>query len=160
MRVTAFSVNHGPVQPAVGYRFDYKGRSAVISGDTAACPALVANAKGADLLVHEGLQPALVKLMTAALVAQHQAGTAQITRDILTYHTSPEVAAQEAQAAGVKHLLFTHILPPLPMREAYPAFLGRARQLFGGPITVGEDGMVFSLPAGSKEIGFERLPVE
>jgi ribonuclease Z len=160
LRVTAFSVNHGPVQPAVGYRFDYKGRSAVISGDTAACPALVANAKGADLLVHEGLQPALVELMTAALVAQHQRGTAQITRDILTYHTSPEVAAQEAQVAGVKHLLFTHILPPLPFRTAYPAFLGRARQLYDGPITVGEDGMVFSLPAGEQGIGFARWPVE
>ena len=159
LRVTAFSVEHGPVEPAVGYRFDYKGRSAVISGDTAASAALVANAKGADLLVHEGLQPALVKRMTAALVARHQPGTAQITRDILTYHTSPEVAAQEAQAAGVKHLLFTHILPPVPSRIAYPAFLGSARKFYDGPITVGEDGMLFSLPAGRRTIDFARLPV-
>jgi ribonuclease Z len=160
LRVTAFSVEHGPVQPAVGYRFDYKGRSAVISGDTAASAALVANSKGVDLLVHEGLQPALVKRMTAALVARHQPGTAQITRDILTYHTSPEVAAQEAQAAGVKHLLFTHILPPVPFRIAYPAFLGRARQFYDGPITVGEDGMIFSLPASNRTIAFARLPVD
>ena len=160
LRVTAFSVDHGPVDPAVGYRFDYKGRSAVFSGDTATSPALVANARGADLLVHEGLQPALVKLMTRALVAQHQAGTAQITRDILTYHTSPEVAAQEAKAAGVHNLVFSHVLPPLPIRSAYPAFLGRARQLFDGPIIVGEDGMIFSLPAGGKGMTFDRLPVE
>ncbi|WP_404369756.1 MBL fold metallo-hydrolase [Sphingomonas sp. MMS24-J45] len=159
LRVTAFSVEHGPVEPAVGYRFDYKGRSVVISGDTAASKALVANAKGVDLLVHEGLQPALVKRMTVALVARHQEGTAQITRDILTYHTSPEVAAQEAQAAGVKHLLFTHILPPVPSRLAYPAFLGRARTLYDGPITVGEDGMLFSLPANSRTIDFARLAV-
>jgi len=32
--VTTFAVNHTPVFPAVGYRFDYKGRSIVISGDT------------------------------------------------------------------------------------------------------------------------------
>ena len=160
LRVTAFSVEHGPVNPAVGYRFDYKSRSAVISGDTAASAALVANARGADLLVHEGLQPALVKRMTAALLARHQDGVAQITRDILTYHTPPEVAAAEAEAAGVKHLLFTHVLPPLPFRSAYPAFLGSARKRFSGTITVGEDGMMFSLPAGGTAIGFTRLPVE
>jgi len=160
LRVTAFSVNHGPVQPAVGYRFDYKGRSAVISGDTAASAALVANAKGADLLVHEGLQPELVKLMTSALVARHQPATAQITRDILTYHTAPEVAAQEAQTAGVHYLVFSHILPPLPFRSGYPAFLGKARRHFDGPIIVGEDGMIFSLPVGSKGMAFDRLPAE
>lgn len=160
LRVTAFSVDHGPVQPAVGYRFDYKGRSAVFSGDTAGTPALVANARGADLLVHEGLQPELVKLMTRTLVARHQSGTAQITRDILTYHTAPEVAAQEAQAAGVHYLVFSHILPPLPFRSSYPAFLGKARQHFDGPIIVGEDGMIFSLPAGGKGMTFDRFPVD
>ncbi len=160
LRVIAFTVDHGPVEPAVGYRFDYKGRSVVLSGDTAASPALVANARSADLLVHEGLQPELVRLMTTALVTQHQAGTAQITRDILTYHTAPEVAAQEAQTAGVRHLVFSHILPPLPFRSAYPAFLGKARQYFDGTIIVGEDGMIFSLPVGSKDMTFDRLPVE
>jgi len=34
LKVTAFKVNHAPVSPAVGYRFDYKGKSLVISGDT------------------------------------------------------------------------------------------------------------------------------
>ena len=32
--VTAFEVVHDPVKPSLGYRFDYKGRSLVISGDT------------------------------------------------------------------------------------------------------------------------------
>ncbi len=38
LKVTAFVVDHSPVEPAVGYRFDYKGRSAVISGDTDLLP--------------------------------------------------------------------------------------------------------------------------
>ena len=41
LKVTAFRVNHAPIEPAVGYRFDYKGRSIVISGDTVASPSLV-----------------------------------------------------------------------------------------------------------------------
>jgi ribonuclease Z len=45
----------------------------------------------------------------------------------------------------------------LPSRFFYPAFLGDAKAHFGGPITVGEDGMLFSLPAGSKDIVKSRL---
>ena len=159
LRVTAFRVNHGPVDPAVGYRFDYKGRSVVISGDTAASAALVDAARGVDLLVHEGLQPRLVGLMTAALEKRKVENIAQITRDILGYHSSPELVAREAQAARVRLLVFTHIIPQLPARMMYPAFLGDARRLYDGPMMVGEDGMMFSLPAGSRTIDFTRLPI-
>jgi ribonuclease Z len=159
LRVTAFRVDHGPVDPAVGYRFDYKGRSVVISGDTTGSPALVAAAGNVDLLIHEGLQPKLVKLMTIALTNRGIGGTAQITRDILSYHASPEMVAREAQAAGVRYLVFSHIIPQVPSRTIYPAFLGDARKLYDGPITVGEDGMMFSLPAGSRVIDFARLPI-
>ena len=157
--VSAFRVDHGPVDPAVGYRFSYKGRSIVFSGDTSATPAIVRNARGADLLVHEGLQPRLVAAMTKALDRRGQTGLAQITRDILTYHAAPEEAAAEAQAAGVRHLVFSHVIPQLPSRLMYPAFLGDARQQFGGTITVGEDGMVFSLPAGTDGVEYRHWPV-
>jgi ribonuclease Z len=50
LKVTAIEVNHTPVEPAYGYRFDYKGRSIVISGDTARSDNLVKLARGADLL--------------------------------------------------------------------------------------------------------------
>lgn len=156
VRVTAFAVDHQPVSPAVGYRFDYKGRSVVISGDTGPSPSLVAAAKGADLLVHEALQPRLVGKLTDALAAKGIANTAQITRDILNYHSSPEQAADAARAAGVGHLLLNHIVPPLPFKFTYPAFLGDAADHFAGPITVGEDGTVVSLPAGSAEITLDK----
>ncbi len=157
LTVTAFRVDHSPVDPAYGYRFDYKGRSLVVSGDTAKSASLVAAAKGADLLVHEALQPKLVSVLTEALAAKGQANTAQITRDILDYHTSPEEAAEAASAAGVKQLLLNHIVPPMPFRFAYPAFLGDAPKRFSGPITVGEDGMMVSLPAGSATITNKKL---
>lgn len=158
LKITAFRVDHGPVEPAVGYRFDYKGRSIVISGDTAASPNIVRNARRADLLLHEALQPAMVAPMTRALEARGQANIAQITRDILNYHASPEDAAKAAKAAGVRELVLTHLVPPLPSSAFYPAFLGDAAQHFDGPIVVGEDGMLFSLPAGSEAIEREDRP--
>ncbi len=152
LKITAIRVDHGPVKPAVGYRFDYKGRSVVISGDTSKSPALIAAAKGADLLVHEALQPRLMKMMTAGLAAKGQKNMAQITRDILNYHTTPEEAADVAKAAGVKELVLTHIVPSIPSKFFNPAFLGDAAAHFGGPLIVGEDGMMFSLPAGQTSI--------
>jgi ribonuclease Z len=157
LKVTAFPVDHDPVEPAVGYRFDYKGRSVVISGDTAPSSSLNTAARGTDLLVHEALQPRLVARLTEALAARGISNTAQITRDILNYHSSPEQAADAARAAGAKQLLLTHIVPPLPLRFAYPAFLGKAADHFDGPITIGEDGMIFSLPAGSRAIDKDKL---
>jgi ribonuclease Z len=157
VKVTAFAVDHDPVSPAVGYRFDYKDRSVVISGDTAKSVNLVAIARGADLLVHEALQPKMVEAMTKALDRAGQKNTAKITRDILNYHASPEEAADVAKAAGVQQLVLTHIVPPVPSVVFYRAFLGDAGTRFSGAIVVGEDGMLFSLPAGSKAIDQREL---
>ncbi len=157
LTITAFKVKHDPIEPAFGYRFDYKGRSIVISGDTAKSPSLERAAKGADILVHDALQPNLVKKMTKALDDKGLTNTAQITRDILDYHASPEEAAQSAQIAGVRQLILSHLVPPIPSRYFYPAFLGDAKEHFNGPIIVGEDGMFFTLPANSDAVKHDIL---
>jgi ribonuclease BN (tRNA processing enzyme) len=48
-------VQHPPVTPALGYRFDFKDRSIAFSGDTAPLEAVATMAKGADVLVHEAM---------------------------------------------------------------------------------------------------------
>lgn len=157
LTVTAFKVDHDPVDPAVGYRFDYKGRSVVISGDTAKSPLLERASKGADLLVHEALAAHMVERMTAALEAAGQTSNAIITKDILDYHATPNEAAESAQTAGVKMLVLSHLVPPLPSSFFYPAFLDDAPEKFDGEIIVGEDGMLFSLPANSDTIEQRKL---
>ena len=157
LKVTAFRVDHGQVEPAVGYRFDYKGRSIVISGDTKKSASLIAASKGADLLVHEALQPKLVAMMTTGLEKKGIKNMAQITRDILNYHASPEEAAESAKEAGVKQLVLSHIVPSIPSKFFYPAFLGDAAKRYGGPIVMGEDGMIFTLPAGGSKITQGKL---
>ncbi len=152
LTVTAFVVDHEPVHPAVGYRFDYKGRSVVVSGDTVPVEPLSRQAWGAEILVMEALQPSMAGVLAEVARKNGRPNNARIFEDILLYHTSPEDAARIASEADTRHLLLTHILPPLPVSSLKPVFLGNARKFFSGPITIGEDGMLFSLPAGSAKI--------
>jgi len=152
LKVIAFPVDHGPVDPAVGYLFVYKGRRAVVSGDTSASPRLEAAAKGADLLAHEGLSPELVAIQRGAALRGGRANTAAILHDILSYHTTPEQAAGIAERARVRMLLFTHVIPPLPIRALEGPFLGDAPKIYHGLLQVGRDGDFVSLPAGTREI--------
>jgi len=147
LKVTAFRVDHSPVEPAVGYRFDYKGRSVVISGDTAPSPVLQSVAKGADLLVHEALQPRLTRVLGDAAKRSGQPRLAQIMTDIENYHTTPEQVATIATTAGVKEVALTHIVPPLRVRALEGPFLGDARERFAGPLAIMADGDFISLPA-------------
>ena len=152
LQLVAFEVDHGPVKPAVGYRLAYKGRTVVLSGDTTPSAAVEREARGVDLLIHEGLSPRLVKLLESGFARHARLSYAQVMADIRNYHTAPEDAAALAARAGVKMLVFNHIVPPLPVDALEPAFLGNARQRFAGPIRVGVDGDWFTLPVGSTEI--------
>ena len=152
LKVIAFPVNHRPVDPAVGYLFVYKGRRVVVSGDTALSPRLEAVAQDADVLVHEGLAPNLVEMQRQAALRHGRTNLAAIFHDILSYHATPEQAAGEAERAHVRYLLFTHIIPPLPMTALEGPWLGAARNIFHGTLRVGHDGDFLSLPAGSTEI--------
>jgi ribonuclease Z len=154
LKVTAFPVDHGPVKPAVGYLFVYKGRRVVISGDTSPSLRLEREATGADVLVHEGLAPNLVDIQRKAAIAHGRDNLAHILHDILSYHTTPEQAAAIAQHAKVRVLLFTHVIPPLPMRTLEDPFLGRSRQIFHGKVIVGRDGDMIILPAGASGIRY------
>lgn len=152
LKVTAFLVDHRPAAPAVGYRFDYKGRSVVISGDTLPSESLRRQATGADILLHEALQPEMLQIMHDAALRAGQTNAAQLTSDILTYHTFPEEVARIARDARVRHVVLHHFLPQVPMRILHAAFLGDAREIFRGPITMGVEGMLLSLPPNSSDV--------
>ncbi len=151
LKIEALAVDHAPVVPAVGYRFSYKGRSLLISGDTVALDNLKNFAEGIDLLVHEALAPNLVMQMNAAANKLGNKILDKVTIDILDYHTSPLEAAQIAKDAGVGHLLYYHIVPPLVIPGQESLFLDGADEVFPN-YTVGEDGVMFSLPSGSDDI--------
>jgi ribonuclease Z len=157
LTVTAFAVHHDPVLPAVGYKFEYGGRSVVISGDTAKSENLEHFAQNTDLLVHEGLSPELVGILGSAAAAAGRANVAKIMNDILSYHTAPVEVAQIAAAANVRHLLFYHVIPPLIAPGSEAAFLKGVDAIYHGPVTLGRDGTQITLPKDSTKIVVDQL---
>lgn len=152
LRIRAFAVDHGPVRPAVGYRFDYKGRSLVISGDTRRSANLEALNHGIDLLVHEAQNAEMVNAINAAAGRNGQQRMQQIAHDILDYHTTPVDAARSASATEADHLLFTHVAPALPFAFMHGLFTRGVDEVYDGPYTIGEDGTLALLPVGSDTI--------
>ena len=157
LKITAILVHHEPATPAYGYRFDYHGRSIVVSGDTAPDENLAHMAHGADILVHEGLSPAMVGVMHDALASAGHPRQAKIFHDIPDYHTSPVEAARIANEAQVRLLVFTHIIPMLPNGFAERLFLRGVSDVRPDGVRLGHDGYVVRLPGGSKAIEEDDL---
>ena len=153
VEVTMFNVNHTPVYPAVGYKFEYKGRSLVISGDTIYSENLELHATNADLLICEALNDELVTLLEEQAAEGNIGGetTETIFHDIQDYHITPWDAATLAKNANVEYLVYTHIIPAVP-DALEDLFLGNASEIFTGKIDLADDGLFVSLPANSEKI--------
>ncbi|MDM7956762.1 MBL fold metallo-hydrolase [Blastomonas sp.] len=152
VRVTAFLVDHSPIEPALGYRFDYKGRSVVISGDTAPTASVSKMCNGCDVLVHEVLNIDMVRQISATAKARGDARVAKIMADITNYHSSPVAVAGSAQKGKARMLVLTHIVPRMPTRLLHPYFLKGVAEAYSGTVVMGEDGTLISLPARSSRI--------
>jgi ribonuclease BN (tRNA processing enzyme) len=134
VKVTAALVEHPPMVPAFAYRFDAADRSIVISGDTKRSENLIDLARGADVLVHSALYlPALDRLIA-------RVGAAPDLKDsILSLQGTVEDAARVAQAAGVKTLVLSHLIPADDPEVTEAMWLDAARALFRGTVIVGKD---------------------
>jgi len=154
LKITAFQVVHEPVYPAVGYRFDFKGRSVVVSGDTTLSPNLVRHATGADVLVHEGQSEAMRRAFAHALAEGGSPRLAKIIGQVGNYHATPQQAAREANEANVRLLVFTHMGPIAPdnwiLRQIFARGVATVRRASGW--VLGFDGFTLDLPVGSRAI--------
>ena len=151
LRITAFLVDHAPISPALGYRFDYRGRSVVVSGDTVKNANLTRVAKGADVLVHEAQANHIVAILQDAS-ATTRPRTSKILGDIPSYHTSPVEAAEIANEAGVELLVMSHLTPPPPNGVLERMFARGVDEVRSSGWLLANDGMLFTLPVESDEI--------
>jgi ribonuclease Z len=137
VKVIAFEVDHGDaIKPCYGYRFEYQGRSAVLSSDTRYNQNVIKYGQGADLLVHE-VATARAELMSEAYIQR-----------IVAHHTTPREAGMVFAQTRPKLAAYTHLV--FLASEKIPAptvddLVSETRQTYDGPLQVGEDLMQFEI---------------
>ena len=151
LKITAYSVSHDPVDPALGYRIDYKGRSMSISGDTIYDQNLVNNSKDADVLFHESMSLEILDLINANAKATGNMVAEIVTVDILDYHTPILEVVKAAKDANVRHLVFYHHLPA-PRNQIMEEVMYRGVDEIMQEWTASNDGTMIILPIDSEEI--------
>ncbi len=119
--------DHKPVEPSIGFRFDYGGASVVAAGDTIPCAGLDDLCRRAGALVHTVIRKDVIERIPS-----------QRLRDTMDYHSSPAEAAQTAENNGVATLILTHYVPAMrPGGEEEWRALAAAH--FSGRIELGDD---------------------
>jgi ribonuclease Z len=138
-QISAFRVEHLPVDQAFGFRIEQGGSSVVISGDTKASENLAEHAQDADILVHEVfLEQGLTQMAASARDAEERARFELLK----TYHTSSADVGKVAENAGAKHLVLSHVLRSQGDQSAFDEDI---EPDYRGKLTLGEDLMTFDL---------------
>ncbi len=142
VKVTSVVVEHPPVTPALGYRFDFHDRSIAFSGDTTPLDAVAQLAKGADVLVHEamyvsGLEDYLRFRIAHGFHTDLDAFMAHMKAD----HSPVEDVGRIAAEAGVKTLVLSHLTPAIDSISD-DTWRTSAAKYFKGEIIVAHDLMV------------------
>ena len=152
LKITAYLAEHPPIHPAVGYRFDYRGRSVVISGDSNVTGETLKIVDGADLLLHDALSLPTVTALSDALGAVGQSRQSKIVSDVMDYHASTDSLIVLAEQSNVDMVAFYHLVPVPPNSVVEDIFMRGAPDNF----LLTEDLMWFDLPIDSDDIIVHR----
>ena len=152
LKITAYLAEHPPIHPAVGYRFDYRGRSVVISGDSNVTGETLKIVDGADLLLHDALSLPTVTALSDALGAVGQSRQSKIVSDVMDYHASTDSLIVLAEQSNVDMVAFYHLVPVPPNSVVEDIFIRGAPDNF----LLTEDLMWFDLPIDSDDIIVHR----
>ena len=152
LKITAYIAEHPPIEPAVGYRFDYRGRSVVISGDSNVNSDTLNIVNDADLLLHDALSLPTVTALSEALGTVGQTRQSKIVSDVMDYHASTDSLIELGEKSNVDMVAFYHLVP-VPLNSVLEDVFQR-----GVPdnFLLAEDLMWFELPVDSDEIVVNR----
>jgi len=152
LTITAIEVDHTPITPAYAYRFDYKGRSVLVTGDLKFHPSLAEAASGVDVLVSEAISVQMTRALGGGAKNGGRDRAAAIMHDIEDYHITPEQAATIANEAHAKLLVFYHLLPAPDGALARRIFGRGIDDVRRGDWTIADDGSLYELPIGSDAV--------
>lgn len=152
LKITAYMSEHPPIEPAVGYRIDYRGRSVVVSGDSNVNNETVKITDGADLLLHDALSLPTVTSLAKAFASTGNTRLSQIVTDVTDYHASTKSLIEFNEQSSVDMVAFYHLVPVPPNAIVKEIFMRGAPDNY----VLTEDLMWFELPIDSDEIVVHR----
>ena len=153
LEILPFVVDHYPVNSAFGFKISYKGRTAVISGDTIHDGSVQKYSKDVDLLVHSAISIDIVERMRGlAPIPQMD----KILFDIQDYHTSIKEAGEIARDANVNHLLIYHSIPTPRNTLMERVFFRPIEDIFEN-YSLSDDGTKVTMPIYSNEIIIDKI---
>ncbi len=152
LKITAYVSEHPPIEPAVGYRFDYRGRSVVISGDSNVNDDTLKIVDGADLLLHDALSEPTVTALSEAMGAAGRSRTSKIVADVMDYHASTDSLIELGEKSNVDMVAFYHLVP-VPSNSVLEDVFKRG---IPDNFLLTEDLMWFELPIDSDDIVVNR----
>lgn len=132
LQLRAGALPGGPV-PALAWRFEWRGRSAVVSSAGWAPEPLVAFAQGANLWVHEA---AMLPTPEQARELGADADPERLRRQA-ALHTRVEDVGALAQRIGSQSLLLVRLRPPPVFDLQITSLIGDA---YAGRVVIAEDG--------------------
>jgi ribonuclease Z len=142
--IDAVMVAHDPVRPALGYVLQYEGRKLFVSGDTEVSPVNLPAMQGADMVVHESYAGHMVRRAIPEMRKLGMEFHARVAERTIPYHADNLALARQAEAAGVKHLVLTHLIPYPENPVVGAMYTEGMGDLYTGEITVASDGMVLA----------------
>lgn len=153
LRVSAFPVDHRPVEPALGYVVDYGDRRIVISGDTRRIALTERMARNADILFHEAQSARLSRLIATAASNVGNERMEYVMRKAGDYHTASEDFAELARATGATRIIMYHLAPPPDSQPLRRIFLRNMPD----NVSLAYDGQLFELAADGEDIQESRI---
>ena len=143
-RVKATLVEHLPVFPSFGFRFETEYGVIAFSGDTAETPNMVRLSRDADLLVHEVVNMDYYR---------DQDFTEEFLHHLETSHTTPEGIGRIAAEDRVKKVVVSHMAGVFS-----DADLAGIADTYDGPYTLAADRQLFSVRRDRTEAAVRSDP--
>ena len=142
LKITAFEVEHMPINPTTGerleflgqtfgFRVDYRGRSVVFSGDTRPSEELVRHSQGVDVLIHEVQVP-----------SPGDSPEAKLANVSLSVHSTPAQVSRIFARTRPRMAVYSHIIPPGTTAED---LIAATRPDYDGPLIVAHDLMTITV---------------
>lgn len=124
---------------SISFRFDLPDRSIVYTGDTGPSDAVIALARGADILVTELADPKFAATFVVPGPGPQPKRAREMHEHMVQHHISPEQVAETATKANVRRVVITHLVAGRDPNVDTSPLVAAVRKGYSGPVEIAAD---------------------